>query len=132
MERDDLIVNDQYALDAHHSEEDGVKIRKKIVFVTLLLTAITFVEVMMGVFIKRADTIGWEMTKWAFILLTMVKAGYIVMTFMHLGDERKNLRNFIIIPYFIFILYLIFIGLTEGNSVLDLRTPDTVIEQVAE
>ena len=87
---------------------------------------------MMGVFIKRADTIGWEMTKWAFILLTMVKAGYIVMTFMHLGDERKNLRNFIIIPYFIFILYLIFIGLTEGNSVLDLRTPDTVIEQVAE
>ena len=29
MERDDLIVNDSYALNAHHSEEEGVAIRKK-------------------------------------------------------------------------------------------------------
>jgi hypothetical protein len=33
---------------------------------------------------------------------------------MHLGDERKNLRNAVIIPYFVFILYLIFIAITEG------------------
>ena len=48
MERDDLIVNDSYALNAHHSEEEGVKIRKKIAFVTILLTLITAVEVGMG------------------------------------------------------------------------------------
>ena len=42
MERDDII---EYSLDAHHSEEEGVKIRKKIYFVTILLTAITAVEV---------------------------------------------------------------------------------------
>ena len=30
MERDDLFVNDSYALNAHHSEEEGVKIRKNI------------------------------------------------------------------------------------------------------
>ena len=30
MERDDLIVNDSYAMAAHHSEEAGAAIRKKI------------------------------------------------------------------------------------------------------
>ena len=30
MERDDLIVNESYALNAHHSEEAGKKIRKNI------------------------------------------------------------------------------------------------------
>ena len=114
MERDDLIVNDSYALNAHHSEEEGVKIRKKIVFVTILLTAITAVEVAMGIIFKRAETFTWETIKWSFIILTLVKAGYIVMVFMHLGDERKNLRNTILTPYLVFILYLIYICFTEA------------------
>ena len=114
MKRDDLIVNESYALNAHHSEEEGVMIRKKIAFVTILLTAITAVEVAMGIVFKRAETFTWETIKWSFIILTLVKAGYIVMIFMHLGDERKNLRNTILVPYFIFILYLIYICLTEA------------------
>ena len=60
MERDDLIVNDSYSLNAHHSEEEGVKIRKKILFVTVLLTVITAVEVAMGIIFKRAETFSWE------------------------------------------------------------------------
>ncbi len=126
MERDDLIVNDQYSLDAHHSEEEGKKIRKKIVIVTAILTAITIIEVGLGVAIKRADTTTWLMVKWGFIIMTLFKAGYIVMSFMHLGDERKNLRNVILVPYILFIVYLIFIGLYEGNAVLDTRLPDVV------
>lgn len=114
MERDDLIVNDSYALNAHHSEEEGVKIRKKIAFVTVLLTLITAIEVGMGIIFKRAETFTWETIKWTFIIMTLVKAGYIVMVFMHLGDERKNLRNTILVPYLVFILYLIFICLTEA------------------
>ena len=114
MERDDLIVNDSYALNAHHNEEEGVKIRKKIAFVTILLTAITAVEVAMGIIFKRAETFTWETIKWSFIVLTLVKAGYIVMVFMHLGDERKNLRYTILTPYLVFILYLIYICLTEA------------------
>ena len=114
MERDDLIVNDSYALNTHHSEEEGVKIRKKIAFVTILLTAITAVEVAMGIIFKRAETFTWETIKWSFIVLTLVKAGYIVMVFMHLGDERKNLRYTILTPYLVFILYLIYICLTEA------------------
>ena len=119
MERDDLIVNDSYALNAHHSEEEGVKIRKKIVFVTVLLTLITAVEVAMGIIFKRSETFTWETIKWSFIFLTLVKAGYIVMIFMHLGDERKNLRNTILVPYLVFIIYLISIALTEALGHLD-------------
>ena len=120
MERDDLIVNDSYAMAAHHSEEAGAAIRKKIWFVTALLTLITAVEVGMGVIFKRSETFTWTAIKWTFIILTLFKAGYIVMTFMHLGDERKNLRNAVVMPYFIFIAYLIFIALTEGASHFDM------------
>jgi cytochrome c oxidase subunit IV len=114
MERDDLIVNDSYALNAHHSEEEGVAIRKKIYLVTVILSVITAIEVGMGVMFKRSEAFTWTAIKWTFIVLTLLKAGYIVMSFMHLGDERKNLRNAVIIPYFVFILYLIFIAITEG------------------
>ena len=114
MERDDLIVNDSYSLDATHSEEAGVKIRKNIIFVTVLLTAITAVEVAMGIIFKRAETFTWETIKWTFIALTLVKAGYIIMVFMHLGDEKKSLRNTVLVPYLVFIIYLIFIAFTEG------------------
>lgn len=114
MERDDLIVNDSYAVNARHSEEDGKKIRKKLYAVTVLLTVITLVEVFMGVVFKRNGTFEWEAIKLGFIVLTLVKAAYIVLIFMHLGDERRNLKYVILLPYALFILYLIFIGLTEG------------------
>ncbi|HIO15429.1 MAG TPA: hypothetical protein EYN28_01820 [Flavobacteriales bacterium] len=114
MERDDLIVNDNYSLNAHHSEEEGVKIRKNILFVTVLLTAITAVEVAMGIIFKRAETFTWEMIKWSFVALTLVKAGYIVMSFMHLGEERGNMKKSILVPYLLFIVYLIYVALTEG------------------
>ena len=118
MERDDLTVNDSYALNAHHSEEDGNKIRKKIMFVTVLLTVITAIEVAMGIYFKQDDAI-WTAVKWAFIIMTLVKAGYIVLVFMHLGDERKNLRNTILVPYLVFIGYLIWIAFTEGAGHLE-------------
>ena len=114
MERDDLIVNDSYSLNAQHSEEEGVKIRKKIIFVTVLLTAITAVEVAMGVIFKRSETFSWEIIKWTFVTLTLVKAGYIVMSFMHLGEERSVMKKTILIPYLIFIVYLVYIAITEG------------------
>jgi cytochrome c oxidase subunit IV len=121
MERDDLIVNDNYALNAHHDEAHGKIIRKKIYFVTVLLSVITIFEVGMGIMFKRNETFTWTTIKWMFVALTLVKAGYIVMSFMHLGDERKNLRNAILAPYIIFIVYLTYIALTEGfaNMAID-------------
>ena len=114
MERDDLIVNDSYALNAHHSEEEGVAIRKKIYMVTVILSVITAIEVGMGVMFKRSETFTWTAIKWTFIVMTLVKAGYIVLVFMHLGDERSNLKRAIIAPYVLFICYLLFIAITEG------------------
>jgi len=117
MERDDLIVNESYALNAKHSEEAGKQIRKKLYAVTILLTVITIIEVFMGVAFKRNGTFAWETIKLTFLVLTLVKAAYIVLIFMHLGDERKNLKYVVLLPYAIFIMYLIFIGLYEGVSV---------------
>lgn len=115
MERDDLI---EYSLDGHHSEEEGKKIRSKIWKVTLLLTIITAVEVGLGAYIKQSSDI-WPFVKITFLALTLLKAGYIVMVFMHLGDERKWMRNVILIPYALFIVYLIFIALWEALAVGD-------------
>lgn len=116
MERDDII---EYSLDAHHSEEAGKKIRAKIWMVTGILTAITIIEVALGIFIKQGTGL-WPVVKWSFIIMTLFKAGYIVLIFMHLGDERKALRYVILVPYFLFMLYLIFIALTEGTALGDI------------
>lgn len=115
MERDDII---EYSLNTHHSEEEGKKIRSKIWTVTGILTAVTIIEVFLGAKIKQGSDY-WLMIKWLFIILTLLKAGYIVLTFMHLGDERKILKWVILIPYFFFIAYLIFISLTEAGAVND-------------
>ncbi|NBU90687.1 MAG: hypothetical protein EBS12_04480, partial [Flavobacteriia bacterium] len=61
----------------------------------------------------------WPFVKWGFIILTVFKASYIVLVFMHLGDEKKALKYMILIPYFLFILYLIFIALWEALAVGD-------------
>ncbi|MFT6716902.1 MAG: cytochrome c oxidase subunit 4 [Saprospiraceae bacterium] len=123
MERDDII---EYSLDAHHSEEAGVKIRKRIVTVTIILTAITAFEVLVGAFFSKtvlnekytenADLI-WAFIKYGYIILTVFKARFIVLEFMHLGGERKSFRKVILYPYLFFILYLIFILVTEAIAV---------------
>lgn len=118
MERDDII---EYSLHAHHSDEEGKKIRKKIYFVTVLLTVVTALEVFIGIKFGKSqidpEGWGWLSVKIIFILLTILKAGYIVMVFMHLGDERKSLRNTILIPYILFILYLFFILFMESTYI---------------
>lgn len=119
MERDDLIVNDSYSLNNTHTDEQGVAIRKKIIKVTVLLSVITAIEVALGVFIKQGTTL-WPVVKWSFIVMTLIKAFYIVAVFMHLGDERKSLRYVIVAPYALFIAYLLFIGITESNYLNDI------------
>lgn len=114
--RDDIV---EYSLDAHHSDEQGKLIRKKIWKVTAILSIITTLEVLVGVFFPKGDDPGmrWQMIKWGYIILTAIKAGYIVLVFMHLGDERKNLRYMILVPYIMFILYLVFILWQEASHV---------------
>jgi len=124
MERDDLIVNDQYPLNVLHDEEHGKAVRKDIIKVTVILSLITFVEVMVGVYFGKravgADSMAWFGIKMFYIVLTLVKAGYIVLVFMHLGDEKKNLKWVILAPYIGFIVYLIYICLIESAYIFDI------------
>lgn len=115
MERDDII---EYSLDTHHSEEQGVKIRKKIWKVFFLLLIVTAIEVGMGAMITGEEYKLF--LKISFIALTIVKALYIVMTFMHLGDERKSLKWIILAPYIVFIMYLFMICTLESTYINDM------------
>ncbi|MGB0392017.1 MAG: cytochrome C oxidase subunit IV family protein [Salibacteraceae bacterium] len=117
MKRDDII---EYSQHNHHSEEEGVQKRKEIWKVTLILSVITIIEVTMGILLGKVgflnDQATWDLIKLAYIGLTVVKAGYIIMTFMHLGEERKPLRWLILAPYMFFALYLLFFLLVEANA----------------
>lgn len=120
MERDDVI---EYSLYNHHSEEEGKKIRKTIWITTLILTVITGFEIFMGVkyakgVMEHASPTAWMWIKILYVVLTLTKAGYIVLRFMHLGDEKKALKWVILAPYILFIVYLVFICLTEGVRVI--------------
>ena len=55
-----------------------------------------------------------------FVLMTIVKAFYIVAEFMHLRHEVKTLIWSIIIPL-TFVVWLIIALLYEGGSVMELR-----------
>jgi cytochrome c oxidase subunit 4 len=108
--RDDIY---EYSLDLHHGEEEGKKIRKKFMMVLAILSVVTIVEVGMGMMWSRDESMA-AILKYTFIILTLVKAGYITMIFMHLGDEKKSFQATILIPYFVLIGYLIFICLFEA------------------
>ena len=124
MERDDI---KEYSLGAQHSEEEGRKIRKNIFKVTILLTIITAVEVLVGVYFSKSNESvserAWTLIKYGYIVLTVIKAGYIVMEFMHLGHERKGMKLTVLVPYIVFIIYLIFISITEAVAVSDSNFP---------
>ena len=99
---------------AHHSEEEGKPIRKNLWRVFWYMLAITIFELVVG---SMAPSQGWSGTlglKVLFIGLTIVKAGFIVMAFMHLGHELTFMKYAILLPYVIFMSYAIFIILDEG------------------
>lgn len=108
--RDDIY---EYSLDLHHGEEEGKKIRKKFMLVLGALSLLTIVEVGMGMAWSRDEGMA-TFLKYAFIIMTLVKAAGITWYFMHLGDEKKSFQWTILGPYFILIGYLIFICLTEA------------------
>ena len=88
-----------------------------------ILLGVTAFEVMLGIlkvdgylpdFLVYDTFLGLAWLTHVFIILTLVKAAYIVMVFMHLGDEQKTLQWTILVPAFILVPYLLFIILTEA------------------
>jgi len=100
----------------HHAPTPGVippPKTKWIWKVFWIMLIITLVELFIG-FQAEAWSISKTFLKFFFIALTLLKAYYIVYFFMHLKDENKPLRYTILIPYILFIVYLVYICLTEG------------------
>lgn len=99
----------------NHDAEYGKKARRKLWNVFWIMLAITIFELVIG---SMAPGHGWTGALWLkvlFIGLTIAKAGYIVIVFMHLGHEVKFLKYVILVPYITFMFYGIFIILTEGT-----------------
>lgn len=102
---------DQSALYSGHHHMDGKSAESKqkvknIIVVTGILTVVTIVEVCLGLYGHHAGMPKWLINTF-FIILTMLKAGYIVKVFMHLGDEIKNMILTILIPLTLFIWFII-------------------------
>ncbi len=105
--------NKPYKYAVRHTEEEGKKIRKRIWFMFWVLLAITTVEVLLGMYWKALGA-PWGAIKMTFIILTVLKAFFIVSEYMHLKHEKTWLKNALIIPYVIFALYIPYHLLTEG------------------
>jgi cytochrome c oxidase subunit IV len=93
---------------------DPAKI-KKIWMTALILLVITSVEFVLAFTMERGLLLYI-----LFIALTIVKAKYIMMEFMHLGDEVKPLFYSIIIPL-IFLIWLIIALFREGADIFLMR-----------
>lgn len=114
----------QYETLAQHSEEEGRHKRKTLWKVFWIMLAITIVELVIGFYNSHFPKMA---LMFIFVIFTIVKAGYIVMAFMHLGHENKALKWVILGPYCSFILYLVYMGaINEGsysNTYKDLIDP---------
>lgn len=78
-----------------------------------ILAAITTVEFILAFFMPS----GLLRTS-IFIILTLVKAFYIVAEFMHLGHEAKALIWSVVVPI-MFIIWLIVALLVEGGHIFN-------------
>jgi len=118
----------------HHtdinSEESKGQV-KRIWKIFWILLVITVVEVIMGMFFSHSMPKG--LVNFFFLALTLLKAGYIVAVFMHLGDEFKGFIVTVLIPLVLFVWFIIAF-LADGGFWLHMNTDSPArqtIEHVA-
>jgi len=103
---------------------------KRIWTVFGILSVITIVEVFFGItkpeFLHMNNFLSMNLLNWLFIILTLVKAYYIVYAFMHMEGEKSVLRYAVILPLIFLVIYLLFILLTEGNYVFEVFKNSTI------
>ncbi|HQE12085.1 MAG TPA: cytochrome C oxidase subunit IV family protein [Flavipsychrobacter sp.] len=88
-----------------------------------ILLIVTVIEVVIGMFFSHHMPHG--LVAFFFLALTLLKAGYIVAIFMHLGDEVKNFILMILIPLSLFIWFIIAF-LADGNYWLHINSTSPV------
>ncbi|HEV7231136.1 MAG TPA: cytochrome C oxidase subunit IV family protein [Bacteroidia bacterium] len=106
----------QYEFRDQHDDVEGKKQRRRLWNVFWIMLGITIFELVLGSYAASHSNVSKTMLKIVFISFTILKAYYIVYSFMHLGHEVKAMKWIIIAPYTTFILYLVFMAtITEGN-----------------
>ena len=87
----------------------------KVFWILLFITAF---EVALGIikpsFLVDTVFLGTKLLNHVFIILTVIKAAYIILQFMHLGHEEVTLKWTILLPAIILVPYLLFIVLSEA------------------
>lgn len=92
----------------HHADiksAESVAQVKRLWKVFWILLVITIAEVIMGMYFSHQ--LPKALVAFFFLALTLLKAGYIVSVFMHLGDEFKGFIVTVLIPLFLFIWFII-------------------------
>jgi cytochrome c oxidase subunit IV len=113
-----------------HAAHEHVSNTKRIWLVFIILSAITIFEVGMGLykpeFLHMNDLFNLNLLNWMFILLTLVKAYYIVWAFMHMEGETPSLRWSVVGSLIFLALYLIMIVLIEGHYIFGIFANSTI------
>jgi len=92
----------------HHASADSDESKEKVKGiwkVFWILLAITIAEVALGM--AYSHSLPRALVAFIFLSLTLVKAGYIVSRFMHLGDEFKGFIITVLIPLVLFVWFII-------------------------
>ena len=103
----------EHTHDEHAAEHEGMT-KKMIWQVFFYLLGITAVEFFIALYMIPKGLIGHGIGNFAYIVLTLVKAFYIVAYFMHLKFEKFALKTGITVAL-IFIIYFIVLMLIEGS-----------------
>ncbi len=103
---------------------------KRIWMVFIYLSVITIVEVALGIVkpdsLYSVNFMSMSLLNWIFIILTLVKAYYIVWAFMHMEGEKGSLRWAVVSSVVFLVIYLLFILLVEGDYVYEVFKTSTI------
>lgn len=121
-------------MSAHTSASDSINLHveqsggtKRIWKIFWVLSILTLFELGLGYFLyAQHHGLSYTVvltTKIVIVVLTLLKAYYIVSVFMHLGDEVRNLIMTIVVPLVLFVWFIIAF-LADGNSWKNMKNTD--------
>lgn len=109
---------DTHKIPEDHAEHDTMN-KKRIMVVFWILILVTTIEFIIAL-VAVPHGLPIRLANPLYIVLTLVKAFYIVGYFMHLKFEKVGMAYMILIPI-IFIIGLILVLTNESHHWLDLR-----------
>lgn len=107
---------------------------KRIWTVFVILSLITIVEVIFGIFkpdfLHYTHILHLSLLNWIFILLTLWKAYYIMWAFMHLEGEKAALRWSVVGILAFLIAYMVTLLLIEGSYIYDVFNHNSIYKWI--